>query len=165
MNGRPVHLRPADLADLPDIHAIERASFGDPWSKPAFAQALEAREVHVAVATDPPAAGPHAERPPVVGFVAVRMAADEAEILNVAVLPAARGAGVGRALLRHALHVAASAGALATFLEVRPSNEAALALYRAFDFVPVGQRRRYYRAPVEDALVLRRGPLVRPTQP
>lgn len=165
MSTRLVLLRAAEDEDVPAIHAIERGSFSDPWSKSAFQQALQAPEVHLAVATDGSTPIEPSERAPIVGFVAVRVAADEAEILNVAVDPAARGAGVGRALLRHALGVAASAGALATFLEVRPSNAAALALYKAFDFVPVGQRRRYYRAPVEDALVLRRGPLVRPTQP
>ncbi|MFO0271620.1 MAG: ribosomal protein S18-alanine N-acetyltransferase, partial [Gemmatimonadota bacterium] len=99
------------------------------------------------------------------GFVALRTMADEGEILNVAVAPAARRSGVGRALVRHALASAAAAGAFSVFLEVRPSNAAALTLYRSFGFVEVGRRHRYYRAPVEDALVLRRGPAVRPLQP
>lgn len=152
-----LRIRPATADDLPGIHAIEKASFGDPWSRAAFAQAMQSPEVHLAVA-DP------GEGAPLLGFVALRAVMDEAEILNVAVSPSARGAGVGRALVRHALDRAGEAGAFSVFLEVRPSNVAALALYRSFGFVEVGRRSHYYRAPVEDALVLRRGPAVRPVQ-
>lgn len=157
MNVSSVRIRPATVDDLGAIHTIERSSFGDPWSRAAFAQALQAAEVSLAVATSD-------EPPAVVGFVAVRAVADEAEILNVAVSPTARRGGVGRALVRHALAHAATAGAYSVFLEVRPSNEAAMTLYRSLGFVEVGRRPRYYRAPVEDALVLRRGPAVRPVQ-
>jgi ribosomal-protein-alanine N-acetyltransferase len=150
-------IRPATQDDLSTIHAIEKASFGDPWSRAAFAQALGSPEVRLAVAALVPSAAP-------VGFVAVRAVVDEAEILNIAVTPVARGTGIGRALVRHALDHAGQSGAYSVFLEVRPSNEAALGLYRSFGFVEVGRRPRYYRAPVEDALVLRRGPAVRPTQ-
>jgi ribosomal-protein-alanine N-acetyltransferase len=165
MSADTLLLRPAAADDLDVLHGIERASFSDPWSRGAFAQALAAPEVRILVATaaTEPVVGDG--RAPVLGYLVLRVAADEAEILNVAVTPAARGTGVGRALVRHGLHVAAEAGALATFLEVRPSNAPALALYASFGFVTVGQRRRYYRTPVEDALVLRRGPMVRPMQP
>jgi [ribosomal protein S18]-alanine N-acetyltransferase len=156
MSAPTLVLRPATAADLSAIQTIERASFGDPWSRAAFAQALEASEVALVVA--------EADAGLVVGFVVVRAAADEAEILNVAVAPTARRGGVGRALVRHALAHAAAAGAFSVFLEVRPSNAAALTLYRSHGFVEVGRRPRYYRAPVEDALVLRRGPAVRPVQ-
>lgn len=159
-------IRPATTNDLEAIHAIERASFGDPWSRAAFAQALQAPEVTVAVAAPVPGPAAAADPPPgLLGFVAVRTVADEGEILNVAVAPTARRGGVGRALVRYALASAATAGAFSVFLEVRPSNAAALTLYRSFGFVEVGRRHRYYRAPIEDALVLRRGPAVRPLQP
>lgn len=164
MTADAPQIRPATADDLEAIHAIERASFGDPWSRAAFAQALRAPEVTMAVAA--PVSGPAPALPSaLLGFVALRTMADEGEILNVAVAPAARRSGVGRALVRHALASAAAAGAFSVFLEVRPSNAAALTLYRSFGFVEVGRRHRYYRAPVEDALVLRRGPAVRPLQP
>ena len=155
MTTAPLVIRDATSDDLAEIHQIERASFGDPWSRAAFAQALAAPAVRLSVAA----------QPAVLGFIAVRTVADEAEILNVAVATAARRGGVGRALVRHALEHADQSGAYSVFLEVRPSNAAALALYRSFGFVEVGRRRHYYRAPVEDALVLRRGPAVRPVQP
>lgn len=146
-------VRPATEDDLPAMQAIERASFGDPWSRAALAQAVAAPEIAVAVAQD--AAG-------VAGYVIVRTVAGEAELLNVAVHPERRRGGIGRTLLTHAIGAAARRDAHTMFLEVRPTNAPALALYRALGFVPVGRRRDYYHSPVEDALVLRRGPAVRP---
>jgi ribosomal-protein-alanine N-acetyltransferase len=89
------------------------------------------------------------------GYVLARHAADEAEILNLGVAPAARRRGVGRALVREGLAALAARGAVQVFLEVRDSNAAARALYAEFGFGEVGRRRGYYRRPVEDAIVLR----------
>ena len=86
--------------------------------------------------------------------MAVR-AADEAEILNLCVAPAARRSGSGRALVRAILRRVAALGARAAYLEVRQSNHAARRLYESEGFAPVGRRRAYYRRPVEDAIVLR----------
>ena len=74
-----------------------------------------------------------------------RLAADEAEILTIAVEAASRGRGVGRALLGEALRQASNAGAKAMFLEVGKDNAPALALYERFGFAKVGERRGYYR--------------------
>ncbi len=78
------------------------------------------------------------------GLVLARVAADEAEILTLAVLPAARRRGVGTALLRAAMQGAAGDGARAMFLEVSAGNDAARALYGTAGFRPVGRRCRYY---------------------
>ena len=80
---------------------------------------------------------------------------DEAEVLNLAVSPSCRGLGVGGMLLDAALSEAAAAGATSVFLEVRESNVAARALYASRGFTEISRRSRYYRKPVEDALVLR----------
>ncbi len=80
-----------------------------------------------------------------VGYVILRNAADEAEILSIGVVPVARGAGVGRALLDAAIADAASAGAAVMFLEVGEDNAPARAMYAAAGFVPVGRRPDYYR--------------------
>jgi ribosomal-protein-alanine N-acetyltransferase len=90
-----------------------------------------------------------------VGYLLARQAADEAEILNLGVAPAARRRGIGRALVREGLAALAGRGASQVFLEVRASNAAARALYAEFGFGEVGRRREYYRRPVEDAIVLR----------
>ncbi|WP_203071181.1 GNAT family N-acetyltransferase [Falsiroseomonas ponticola] len=90
------------------------------------------------------------------GFILCRVAADEAEILTLAVAPDARRKGVGGALLAEAMAGAVVRGAGAMFLEVSERNEAARALYAAARFSTVGRRRRYY-ADGADAVVMRRG--------
>lgn len=89
------------------------------------------------------------------GFVLARAAADEAEILTLAVLPARRRGGLGRSLVDRALREAAERGAARAFLEVSEANAPARALYASLGFEPVGRRPRYY-AGGADALVLRR---------
>ena len=88
------------------------------------------------------------------GMLMGRVAADEAEVLTVAVGPSARRQGVATALLRAALAEIRARGGRAVFLEVAPGNSAARALYQRFGFVEVGRRRGYY-ADGGDALVLR----------
>lgn len=88
------------------------------------------------------------------GFVLARVAADEAEILTLAVAPSARRRGVAFGLIAAAKHRAAAAGAVAMFLEVASDNEAARALYAKAGFRRVGRRARYYPNG-GDALVLR----------
>jgi ribosomal-protein-alanine N-acetyltransferase len=90
------------------------------------------------------------------GYLVARTAGDEAEVLDVAVDPAVRGRGIGRALLADALRGLGERGARRAYLEVRESNTVALRLYQSMGFRPVGRRRGYYRQPTEDALVLAR---------
>lgn len=89
------------------------------------------------------------------GYVIAHSAEDEGEILNLAVSPAARRRGIGRALVEHVLAALRVRGARAAYLEVRESNVGARALYLEFGFREVGRRRGYYRRPVEDAVLLR----------
>ena len=88
------------------------------------------------------------------GMLLGRVAADEAEVLTVAVVPALRRQGVATALLRTAKRVATLRGGQTMFLEVATGNTAALALYASEGFAEVGRRRCYY-ADGSDALVLR----------
>ncbi len=88
------------------------------------------------------------------GLVLTRVAADEAEILTVGVIPEARGTGIGTVLLRDACALAAAHGARAMFLEVSVTNDAARSVYRKLGFVVIGQRRKYY-PDGSDALVMR----------
>jgi ribosomal-protein-alanine N-acetyltransferase len=91
------------------------------------------------------------------GFVLARAAGGEAEILTLAVAPAARGRGLGRELLRAAIIRAQALGAQTMFLEVGADNPHALALYAGLGFAKVGTRKGYYSATSggTDALVLR----------
>lgn len=91
---------------------------------------------------------------PAGGMVLARVAADEAEILTLAVDPSVRRQGIGRDLLQRAMRTAGSRGAGRMFLEVSESNFPALALYAASGFAEVGRRRSYYRDGA-GALVLR----------
>jgi ribosomal-protein-alanine N-acetyltransferase len=143
-----IDVGPATVDDVTAIVAIENAAFSDPWSANAFHEALTHPAVFFACARRGGA--------DIAGYVVAWFAADEGEIANLAVSPNAWGGGVGRALLNSALEVAASRGAAAVYLEVRDSNERARRLYRSSGFEEVGRRRRYYRHPVEDAIVLRR---------
>ena len=98
----------------------------------------------------------HAEEP--VGMLAAWTAADEAEILTLAVTPAARRRGFARDLVNAAVAEAGRRGARAMFLEVAAGNQPARALYQGAGFKQTGRRRNYYRSPdggAEDALVLR----------
>lgn len=93
------------------------------------------------------------------GFAISRIAADEAEILTIAVEPSARKRGVGRDLLHEHLQRATLAGAGTMFLEVDAENAAAIALYHRFGFAQVASRAGYYRRPdgkPATALVMRR---------
>ena len=89
------------------------------------------------------------------GFIIARVAADEAEVITLAVLPHSRRRGIARQLLDAAIRIGAEAGADHMILEVAEPNAAARALYGAMDFHQVGRRRRYY-ADGSDALVLKR---------
>ncbi|MBV9750076.1 MAG: GNAT family N-acetyltransferase [Acetobacteraceae bacterium] len=88
------------------------------------------------------------------GLALARVIADEAELLTIAVHPAARRQGIGRTLLTAVLSEAARRGAVTVFLEVAESNAPAHALYASLAFTPVGRRKGYYAS--ADALVLRR---------
>ena len=91
----------------------------------------------------------------IAGYVVARCAADEGEILNLAVAPAFRRRGVGCALGQAILELLGSRGVAHAYLEVRASNAAARALYERLGFREVGRRTNYYRRPVEDAILLR----------
>jgi ribosomal-protein-alanine N-acetyltransferase len=120
-------------------------AFSDPWSFGDFAECA-AVGVPFLVAV---------ERGSVVGYVIGQTAADEGEILNLGVAPAHRGRGVGHALVERMLALLHERGAEVAYLEVRESNSAAQHLYQSLGFREVARRRRYYRRPVEDAVVLR----------
>lgn len=90
----------------------------------------------------------------VVGFFIARSVAMEAEILNLAVLPAFRRSGCATALLNAALRELARQGVRTVYLEVRQSNAAAIAFYTRNGFQKSGLRRGYYRTPDEPALTM-----------
>jgi ribosomal-protein-alanine acetyltransferase len=91
-----------------------------------------------------------------VGYAIYGYDGDAFNLMNIAVVPAARRRGIGRALMEDFLEEAASEGAREAWLEVSVANPSALALYRAYGFEDVRIRPRYYQPEDEDALVMRR---------
>lgn len=143
-----IEIRMARATDIDAIHAIEVASFAEPWRRESFRDYLLDGPARLIVATDADQS--------VAGFLVLVVAPGEAELANVAVAPKARRRGIAGTLVAHALGVADAAGAGTVFLEVRASNDAARALYAALGFSEVGRRAAYYRHPDEDAVVMRR---------
>jgi ribosomal-protein-alanine N-acetyltransferase len=130
---------PRAAACLAALHAL--AAPGAAWDEAAFGRLLAMPGAH-ALADDS-------------GFVLFRVAADEAEIIMLAVVPEARRRGLGRRLVDAAATMAAQHGARALFLEVSQANHPARALYSAAGFALCGTRPAYY-PDGSDALVLRR---------
>lgn len=151
--GRPgspapgrVTIRAARGADLPRVREIEVASFSVPWGEGSFRSLLGLARVLFLVA--------EVDRG-IVGHGILWWMADEGELANLAVHPAARGHGVAGALVDELLDRATKTGLDRVFLEVRASNRTALELYRSRGFREIGVRKGYYRRPREDARVLR----------
>lgn len=139
--------RPMAPADLPQVAALERASYAFPWNDQIFSDCL--RVGYHCVVVDTPAG--------VAGYAVLSMGAGEAHVLNLCIEQALRRHGIGRELLLALLRQARDRGIRDAFLEVRRSNRAAIALYHEVGFECVGQRRGYYQAHDgrEDALVYR----------
>jgi [ribosomal protein S18]-alanine N-acetyltransferase len=138
--GKPAasRLQPLRAEHAEDCAAIHSESFAHSWSAEEIGALLIGSSAFGAAALDP-------AKPDLRGFVLSRRAADEAEILTIAVASSWRGYGVGSELLAEHLRQAAMQGARTLFLEVDPDNTPAIALYRRFGFVKVGDRRGYYR--------------------
>jgi len=147
-------VRPAGIGDLETLAEIEIESHPDPWSRESIGAFLAAPGVVFLVVESVPGGEAVVARGRACGFGILRWAADQGEVVNLAVTATARGCGMGSALLDSLLDLAGGLGLTSIFLEVRKSNGVALALYRSRGFREVGVRRQYYSRPAEDARVL-----------
>lgn len=134
------------LGDVGQISVIEKASFSDPWPEYVFSQALRSPLCRALVVRYGGS---------VAGYLISYVRGSDLHIANVAVSPDHRRQGIAKTMLVAALNDRKS-GCSHAFLDVRESNEGAIELYRGLGFREVGRRPRYYRYPVEDALVMRR---------
>ena len=142
-----IKIVPMNADHLESLERLERICFSRPWSRKMLAEELENQCAAFLVAED-------AVTGNVLGYAGLLVAADEGYITNVAVDPSRRRQGVAAQLLR-VFDDFARANRLAFLtLEVRPSNQAAIALYQGFGFTEAGRRRNYYDLPKEDALIL-----------
>ena len=133
---------------LPQVLAVERAANAHPWSEANLRDSLQAGYSGWVLFDD------H-ER--VIGYAILMIAVGEAQVLNIVVSPERRREGLGRVLMETMIEAANAAHCELMLLEVRRSNVAAIALYRAYGFEQIGLRRNYYRSDDgvgEDAFVL-----------
>jgi len=144
---RPIVERLVTPADLDGVIAIEQASFNNPTTREWYDTELQRPEVCFIY-------GLRTADAPVAAFCAFWLVADQAHINNLAVRPELRRHGLGSQLLEAVIAEAAHLGAAVIMLEVRRSNEPALALYTGAGFREAGVRKNYYTNPVEDALLL-----------
>ena len=131
--------------DLEAVVAIESASFSHPWTRRHFLDEMASACGLPTVAITPEGV--------VAGYLCLKQVLDEVEILDLAVNCLLRGRGVGRKLVENALAVGRGRGATLVCLEVRLSNEGAIALYRRLGFCEAGRRKRYYHDG-EDAMLM-----------
>jgi len=147
-------IRAASTADLAVLRGIEQECLGaDAWSERGLVAELGAAGGH---GVAPTRHAVLAEQPPgvVTGYAVLLVAATAADVLRVAVHPAYRRRGIGRALLADLVAEAARRGCDEVLLEVHATNPAATAMYRAAGFTEIARRRRYY-ASGADASVMR----------
>ena len=129
-------VRRALVDDLPALLAIERASFATPWTEDQIRAELDSASAEVLLLETPPGV-------PSASAVS-HLVIDEGELLRIAVLPEARGRGLGRRLLSAVLERLAARGATVCHLEVSAGNPEARRLYRSAGFHAVGRRPAYY---------------------
>jgi len=145
-SGEPLTMASMTLDDLDEVLVIERASFQTPWSRSAFRYELTQNRVARSWVVR--------SGPQLVGYICLWEIGHEIHVTNIAVHPSFRRRGAARALLERTLDDARAAGAELVFLEVRPTNSEALALYESMGFRVIGRRKGYYFDTGEDALVM-----------
>ncbi len=140
-------IRKLELRDLPAIESIERDSYSTPWSRSMFAGEL-AKASSVCLGAFEEDTGE------LVGYLIVSRYVDAWHVMNIAVDPNRRRAGVATMLLERLFELTLGDGRRGYTLEVRVSNQAAIDLYQRLGFQPRGIRRGYYTDNREDALIM-----------
>ncbi len=129
---------------LSGVAQIERECFSQPWSEQALEILLADNAVAVVAVLDGGVAA----------YAGMTCVLDEGQITNVATLPSFRRRGLARTVLDELVARARERGVHSIFLEARVSNTPAISLYKSLGFCEIGTRRRFYSAPVEDAVLM-----------
>ena len=142
----PYFLRPMRRIDLDTVMSIEKIIYPFPWTQQIFTDCIRVGYTCRVLEMNGEIAG----------YSIMALGASEAHILNISIAADYQRQGLGSRLLSHMLELAVEKKTDTVFLEVRPSNKAALALYEKSGFVQIGVRRNYYPAHSgrEDALIL-----------
>jgi len=141
-----ITLHPVTPADLEEVLSLERASFEHPWSGEHILNEIQSPLSFSLLA--------RLEDGSCAGYICPMLVLDEGQILNLAVHPSCRGRGIGGILLKTALGEFRSRGAVNVYLEVRPTNIAAISLYTRHGFITSGRRKAYYENG-EDAILMK----------
>lgn len=142
-----IEIRELQKQDIDQISEIEKRCFSDPWSRESFEEVLTSPSfLCLVVLLDGKIAG----------YVVIIIAADECEIVNVATDISFRRQGIASKLLESVFALSKTNKVRAYYLEVRESNATAKGLYSKYGFVEIGIRKKYYKNPVEDAILMRR---------
>lgn len=134
-----------ELSDIEGVYSLECECFSKPWSLDGIKSELDNKNAHFYVAKD---------NQEVVGYVGSYIILDECTIANIAVTKSARNKGVATALLNKIIEVADDFECSFVTLEVRKSNESAIALYNKFLFKNCGVRKNFYDSPKEDGVIM-----------
>lgn len=138
-------IEPMTTKTLPRVAALEAASFSTPWSENSIRSELDNEWAIWLVAL---------EEDHLAGYLGVQYGPDGGDILTIATDPAFRGRGVAKQLIAAMTDLLKQKNLQWLTLEVRPSNESALGLYEKMGFRQVGRRKRYYKNPTEDAILM-----------
>ncbi|MEG0156533.1 MAG: ribosomal protein S18-alanine N-acetyltransferase [Anaerovoracaceae bacterium] len=141
-----ITVRQAEKGDVAALADLDRRCFSAPWSEESFRKEIEENNIAFYIVAE--LAGK------IVGYAGLWWIANEGHITNVAVDSQYRGKGLGTVILETLIGFTSEEGIEEFTLEVRPSNEPALALYEKFDFCVEGRRPKYYEDNGEDALIL-----------
>lgn len=138
---------PMTRQHVAQVAVLEKQCFSAPWSEASVAGELDNPLSVWLVCVD---------RGKVLGYVGSQTVLEESDMMNIAVLPEARRAGIGERLIISLIELLKDRGSRSLALEVRASNTPAISLYKKLGFLQVGRRPNYYRGPREDALILRK---------
>ena len=141
---KDVILRNASKADAAAIAEIEAICFPEAWSEPMVTSAMENGTFYIGAYLGDK----------LVGYAAAAIVLDEGQVANIALDPAARGKGLGRALTKALIDRCFEAGCSFITLEVRHTNTVAINLYTSLCFRQVGLRKNYYSNPTADAILM-----------
>ncbi len=139
-----MRIEKANVTHLDSIYDIEIKTFSDAWSKNSIKSAMESEPCNIFLALD--------DDNTVIGYIFFYLIDEEAEILNLAVIPEKRRMGIASSLLKYSFEIMKKNGVRNAYLDVRKSNIPALSLYKSFNFEQLTIRKNYYTKPVEDAI-------------
>ncbi len=139
-----ISVRKMSASDVDALYEIEKKCFTQPWCKNDFSIIPSLDYAHFFVL----------EYNDIVAAFAGIYVIDEAELMNIAVLPDFQRMRFASTLLEICIKEAKALNADKMMLEVRKSNTAAISLYRKFGFINVGTRKNYYKSPIEDAIIM-----------